>query len=140
MIRRPPRSTLFPYTTLFRSTDQDRAYRPRIIERKHLHLRVRWDARSDRLPPPDNHFQQLYRSHSGYPNLPGKWNWIVGGITSELHRQSGTIAKAITRPGSFGPFRRQGTSEPQQVADSCDSNSRTGGRQSSEHGDSRSTE
>src|SRR2546426_3716477 len=25
MIRRPPRSTLFPYTTLFRSTDGDRA-------------------------------------------------------------------------------------------------------------------
>src|SRR5260221_6444196 len=24
MIRRPPRSTLFPYTTLFRSTDRDR--------------------------------------------------------------------------------------------------------------------
>src|SRR5260370_40907829 len=25
MIRRPPRSTLFPYTTLFRSVDQDQA-------------------------------------------------------------------------------------------------------------------
>src|SRR3712207_9397383 len=27
MIRRPPRSTLFPYTTLFRSTDVDQASR-----------------------------------------------------------------------------------------------------------------
>src|SRR5438132_5845067 len=27
MIRRPPRSTLFPYTTLFRSQDRDRFYR-----------------------------------------------------------------------------------------------------------------
>src|SRR5256885_8288957 len=26
MIRRPPRSTLFPYTTLFRSNDQRKAY------------------------------------------------------------------------------------------------------------------
>src|SRR2546422_5391644 len=26
MIRRPPRSTLFPYTTLFRSTDRDFVY------------------------------------------------------------------------------------------------------------------
>src|SRR3712207_8470186 len=26
MIRRPPRSTLFPYTTLFRSDDQERIY------------------------------------------------------------------------------------------------------------------
>src|SRR5260370_8988255 len=28
MIRRPPRSTLFPYTTLFRSIDADREGRP----------------------------------------------------------------------------------------------------------------
>src|SRR2546422_8141366 len=27
MIRRPPRSTLFPYTTLFRSTENTEAYR-----------------------------------------------------------------------------------------------------------------
>src|SRR6266496_4877929 len=27
MIRRPPRSTLFPYTTLFRSRDHDRQHR-----------------------------------------------------------------------------------------------------------------
>src|SRR5256885_5514344 len=28
MIRRPPRSTLFPYTTLFRSRPRDRTYTP----------------------------------------------------------------------------------------------------------------
>src|SRR3712207_7824896 len=34
MIRRPPRSTLFPYTTLFRSDDLDRVHaeRPRRLE------------------------------------------------------------------------------------------------------------
>src|SRR2546425_4474710 len=33
MIRRPPRSTLFPYTTLFRSDDAERAARaPRAVE------------------------------------------------------------------------------------------------------------
>src|SRR2546425_7287286 len=37
MIRRPPRSTLFPYTTLFRSSKATK--RPR--RRMHL-LRVRW--------------------------------------------------------------------------------------------------
>src|SRR2546430_10240163 len=31
MIRRPPRSTLFPYTTLFRSQPVDRTYRPTLI-------------------------------------------------------------------------------------------------------------
>src|SRR2546430_5760794 len=33
MIRRPPRSTLFPYTTLFRSTRARTARRPRIPRR-----------------------------------------------------------------------------------------------------------
>src|SRR3712207_7709027 len=31
MIRRPPRSTLFPYTTLFRSWRQDRPSSPRLV-------------------------------------------------------------------------------------------------------------
>src|SRR5258705_3428488 len=31
MIRRPPRSTLFPYTTLFRSRDSDRKERLRLL-------------------------------------------------------------------------------------------------------------
>src|SRR3712207_7799101 len=33
MIRRPPRSTLFPYTTLFRSLDNDRTVQVRINDR-----------------------------------------------------------------------------------------------------------
>src|SRR5260370_25951790 len=43
MIRRPPRSTLFPYTTLFRSGAQRRQRRP--IE----------DAPRRRIPPPERH-------------------------------------------------------------------------------------
>src|SRR2546427_2447053 len=31
MIRRPPRSTLFPYTTLFRSAHQDDSVGPRLL-------------------------------------------------------------------------------------------------------------
>src|SRR5438034_1354109 len=34
MIRRPPRSTLFPYTTLFRSVDGEHRDRPRARERR----------------------------------------------------------------------------------------------------------
>src|SRR4051812_49767230 len=38
MIRRPPRSTLFPYTTLFRSrTVFAFVWRPEIIERREIH-------------------------------------------------------------------------------------------------------
>src|SRR2546427_6709954 len=33
MIRRPPRSTLFPYTTLFRSTEPSRGARPDVEQR-----------------------------------------------------------------------------------------------------------
>src|SRR3989449_5765535 len=32
MIRRPPRSTLFPYTTLFRSLDEDHARGRRVVQ------------------------------------------------------------------------------------------------------------
>src|SRR3712207_8668742 len=39
MIRRPPRSTLFPYTTLFRS----RGVGEDAVERLHVHLRLRSD-------------------------------------------------------------------------------------------------
>src|SRR2546426_7827443 len=38
MIRRPPRSTLFPYTTLFRSKLQ-------VVHRRRRHLRGRFDVR-----------------------------------------------------------------------------------------------
>src|SRR5690349_22006233 len=34
MIRRPPRSTLFPYTTLFRSVRAARRERPRVVDRQ----------------------------------------------------------------------------------------------------------
>src|SRR5256885_7343240 len=34
MIRRPPRSTLFPYTTLFRSTSRGAMFAPNYIENK----------------------------------------------------------------------------------------------------------
>src|SRR5260221_9949282 len=33
MIRRPPRSTLFPYTTLFRSSVMPRSFRSRLLSR-----------------------------------------------------------------------------------------------------------
>src|SRR5256885_6207126 len=40
MIRRPPRSTLFPYTTLFRSLDSGRGIRVHLVERLVLEERT----------------------------------------------------------------------------------------------------
>src|SRR5258708_26690530 len=57
MIRRPPRSTLFPYTTLFRSVYMQRALREgepvvtlaRFIPRQCEHFSSRTDRKSTRL-------------------------------------------------------------------------------------------
>src|SRR3712207_7612919 len=58
MIRRPPRSTLFPYTTLFRSATRDaagrsprRRSRPRPDRRAARHHRVRPAALPSTRPP-----------------------------------------------------------------------------------------
>src|SRR5947209_10011629 len=51
MIRRPPRSTLFPYTTLFRSTDPPREDPPHSRRyppsQRSRGLGMRWRARSE---------------------------------------------------------------------------------------------
>src|SRR2546430_5511966 len=52
MIRRPPRSTLFPYTTLFRSNGTADATEIRVIGSKgtaHLHAGIIKDRKSTRL-------------------------------------------------------------------------------------------
>src|SRR3989442_5977538 len=56
MIRRPPRSTLFPYTTLFRS--QDRAVGKRSC--------------------PDDRSRQHQRAENGPANLPRRFDHVAG--------------------------------------------------------------
>src|SRR2546430_11500061 len=59
MIRRPPRSTLFPYTTLFRSARRSRARArnpARALTEQGHHVRV---ARCVVEPAHSRHFQQL---------------------------------------------------------------------------------
>src|SRR5437764_7582387 len=52
MIRRPPRSTLFPYTTLFRSADRRLPLRRDPI-RDHGRTAIGLDVPLHRLPTPD---------------------------------------------------------------------------------------
>src|SRR5256885_7254159 len=70
MIRRPPRSTLFPYTTLFRSEPQDG---DRGKERRRG--RQATEARAARHPvetrPGDDHRQPDARHHRGHPDAEG---------------------------------------------------------------------
>src|SRR5258708_18156538 len=49
MIRRPPRSTLFPYTTLFRSSHR---IRQRHVMRMHIGQLIRLDVTSEHLERP----------------------------------------------------------------------------------------
>src|SRR2546426_3363068 len=71
MIRRPPRSTLFPYTTLFRSKncagrqgDDGRKNKPRSRVRHHVGLRTREHrGNSERLEGADRKSTRLNSSH-----------------------------------------------------------------------------
>src|SRR5947199_2895409 len=58
MIRRPPRSTLFPYTTLFRS-------RGRGHEQEHERVQVQDPAQVAAPPPRDRKSTRLNSSHLG---------------------------------------------------------------------------
>src|SRR5256885_13803486 len=44
MIRRPPRSTLFPYTTLFRSAQRSGSHSTHPLGPNHLRKKDRWKA------------------------------------------------------------------------------------------------
>src|SRR5256885_6747314 len=60
MIRRPPRSTLFPYTTLFRSRRERRASAGTIS--LFVRLDCRWGSSFQRLWQPDAHRRRTKRS------------------------------------------------------------------------------
>src|SRR5438046_8154611 len=59
MIRRPPSSTLFPYTTLFRSPPGATARAPRHAVRRHRHDRDQSLARSPRSEEHTSELQSL---------------------------------------------------------------------------------
>src|SRR3712207_8330699 len=75
MIRRPPRSTLFPYTTLFRSAafadrrrpDSGHVERPPAPPgdgRPHGHLRLSWNVAASTPPCGDRKSTRLNSSHA----------------------------------------------------------------------------
>src|SRR3712207_8149861 len=72
MIRRPPRSTLFPYTTLFRSIETDLKpiaqsdWYARVVQRAINFTPMRWTQR----PDPDGLLSILFHSR-GFANSTG---------------------------------------------------------------------
>src|SRR5205085_12353231 len=65
MIRRPPRSTLFPYTTLFRSSDG-----------RALNLRTRSSSTSRFFPPYENQRVRMRRSEEHTSELQSQSNLV----------------------------------------------------------------
>src|SRR6266478_5700346 len=84
MIRRPPRSTLFPYTTLFRSRPADRAC---ALPRNHRRHDYQRDRKSTRLN--SSHSQISYAVFC----LKKKKN-VEQNVFSVLHRQAPVIDRA----------------------------------------------
>src|SRR5438309_8679764 len=68
MIRRPPRSTLFPYTTLFRSARQDNFFDAAGGEHRHRHCHRQISFTRSRRPKGEYHVDRkstrLNSSHS----------------------------------------------------------------------------
>src|SRR3712207_9438014 len=88
MIRRPPRSTLFPYTTLFRSVDT-----ARIADARHLELGNAWSRqRQHRSCPSRSNFmivaahQPHYMPWLGYLDKLAKADLFV--VMDDLDRKS----------------------------------------------------
>src|SRR3712207_7944173 len=76
MIRRPPRSTLFPYTTLFRSTDDDRQHQT-AGDQAIAGLR----QISRRLPLPDE--QPAEQQETDHPHLDHDKEILVMRVTGD---------------------------------------------------------
>src|SRR3712207_8452070 len=87
MIRRPPRSTLFPYTTLFRSTEVEA-----------LQLEYSW------IKEFDPRFNVKYRDDKSYP-------WLAVTVGEEFPRVM--VGRGAKRRGTryFGPYSHAWRSE-----------------------------
>src|SRR3712207_7482694 len=125
MIRRPPRSTLFPYTTLFRSLDDFRkdafatglhAY---LLQRKYPHAEIAFSCprlrpiiNNDQINPKDVHDPQLLQVITAYRLFMPFASITIDRKSTRLNSSHANISYAVCclkkndRPRLFGP--RQG--------------------------------
>src|SRR2546427_4008074 len=82
MIRRPPRSTLFPYTTLFRSCPRAGSHHRFQGERGQVAVRTRETAAGERTNP-NRAGRELWRTHRSEEH------------TSELQSQSNLVCRLL---------------------------------------------
>src|SRR2546428_1666919 len=85
MIRRPPRSTLFPYTTLFRSRDEieagksycSRRFGGATCDDKSAQIYARFDKNDWRIQPAEFYRSAHKRSESGSAGMPRPISYAV---------------------------------------------------------------
>src|SRR3712207_7068037 len=87
MIRRPPRSTLFPYTTLFRS-----AVEPFTVEGLDVALRAVVEARNAK---PKDVFQPIRVALAGTTISPGIFETIADRKSTRLNSSHANISYAV---------------------------------------------
>src|SRR2546430_7707376 len=101
MIRRPPRSTLFPYTTLFRSEDEVRGVAGRAAR-----VRQRPLVEQDELGPrSEEHTSELQSQSNIVCRLLLEKKKSTDSFTSQTQRRSSTLCYARTT--SRGPSLQQ---------------------------------
>src|SRR3712207_8846550 len=91
MIRRPPRSTLFPYTTLFRSADEGFGWREDLGTpgRDGPTTEMGWNIDPDALR------EQLARLRSDYPAIPVYVTERSEEHTSELQSRQYLVCRLL---------------------------------------------
>src|SRR5260221_9834279 len=99
MIRRPPRSTLFPYTTLFRSTQQEALWfhGGNLHQSRHysLYLALQLKARQEGLPVRVYDLQQVHRSEEHTSELQSHSDLVCRLL---LEKKKKTTWRCLTLP------------------------------------------
>src|SRR2546427_4712070 len=97
MIRRPPRSTLFPYTTLFRSRIERQA-RFRVFHKRGLYRVPRKDARAfEPRPRPSNYIlRTLDRKSTRLNSSHSQISYAVFCLKKKKTKSSKNIDRTVT--------------------------------------------
>src|SRR2546429_6940036 len=94
MIRRPPRSTLFPYTTLFRSRGPARSTRERASRRPVARHRATGPDARDHGARSEEHTSELQS------RLHLVCRLLLEKKKKKIHNETATAAPVMTRTGS----------------------------------------
>src|SRR5256885_11392292 len=89
MIRRPPRSTLFPYTTLFRSMEP--LYEPKGVEERWQRV---WEEEGLYAADPTAGGETFVVMHPP-PNISGSLTIEIGRATSELQSPCNLVCRLL---------------------------------------------